>query len=437
MGTTTLTAAASFTNSTTTSASLLTESSAPSIRPSLLLDFANAKSLDPRITFTRASTATRVNEKGLIENVASGAARFDHDMVTGECKGLLIEEQRTNLLTYSEQFDNAAWSKVNATVTANAVTAPDGTLSADKLVEDTATGTHYTGQNQSLSLSTTYTGTYYVKAGERTLCRISTGGDLWSAAAVYIDLSNGTATTYTGTASASTVSITNCGNGWYKCSLTATTGASGAGSRNFLIIPVLSGTTYTYTGDGTSGIYIWGAQLEAGSFATSYIPTTAAAATRIADSAVITGTNFSSWYRQDEGTVFTKFDVSTISANSGVFSISDNTNANYIAQLSGSYVPVFGIMDTSVSQAYISSVPYTPETLNASQYFSATYKKDDFARSSGGLTAASDTLGTIPTVSQLSLGRYGIGYPLNGHISKLAYYPKRLSNTELQVLSQG
>ena len=247
--------------------------SLPLSKPSLLLDFANSRTLDPRITFNRASTATYTDADGLIKTAASGQARFDHNPTTGESLGLLIEEQRTNLLTYSENFDNAAWIKSNITIIANATTAPDGTLTADKLVENTdTTVSHYTGQNCSLSLSTAYTGTYYVKGAERTRCIITTGGDSWLAAGVFIDLSNGTVISYSGTASSATVIITDAGNGWYKCSLTATTGASGAGARNFLVMPVLSGTTSSYTGDGTSGIYIWGAQLEAGAFATSYIP---------------------------------------------------------------------------------------------------------------------------------------------------------------------
>ena len=104
----------------------------PIIRPSLTLDFANSQIFDPRITFTRASSGTRTNERGLIESLASGVPRIDFDPVTLACKGLLVEEQRTNLLTYSEQFDNAAWAKVGTcAVSANAISAPDGTVSAD------------------------------------------------------------------------------------------------------------------------------------------------------------------------------------------------------------------------------------------------------------------------------------------------------------------
>ena len=113
-------------------------------RPSLNLDFINSQIFDPRITFTRVSTATRVNANGLIEVVASGSPRIDFDPVTQVCKGLLIEEQRTNLLTYSENFAlTPAWQKARATISSSVIVAPDGTLTADKLVEDTQTGAHH------------------------------------------------------------------------------------------------------------------------------------------------------------------------------------------------------------------------------------------------------------------------------------------------------
>ena len=83
----------------------------PTVRPTLNLDFAKTKVLDPRITYTRASTATFVGSNGLIQTAASGAARFDHNPTTGESLGLLVEEARTNRVTYSEQFDNAGWAE--------------------------------------------------------------------------------------------------------------------------------------------------------------------------------------------------------------------------------------------------------------------------------------------------------------------------------------
>ncbi len=111
----------------------------PTMRPTLLLDFANSLTVDPRITFTRASTATYFDAAGVLSSAANNVPRIDYDPETLICKGLLIEEARTNLLTYSEQFDNAAWIKSNAniSVTSTNSTSPDGTASADTVTIST------------------------------------------------------------------------------------------------------------------------------------------------------------------------------------------------------------------------------------------------------------------------------------------------------------
>lgn len=232
----------------------------PSVHPVLNLDFANSQSVDPRITFTRASTATRVNSRGLIEAVASGTPRIDYDPITLACRGLLVEESRTNLLTYSQDFDDAAWTKSNSTVRANAATAPDGTLTADKITESAVTNLHAAWKTLSAAtVGSVYTLSVYAKAGERTNLWISGFGEVDS----YFNLLTGAVI------SGATASIQSVGNGWYRCSSVITKTNT---SNDWYVGPANSAPTYSYTGDGTSGIYIWGAQLEAGSFPTSYVP---------------------------------------------------------------------------------------------------------------------------------------------------------------------
>jgi hypothetical protein len=198
------------------------------------------------LTFSRASSATRVQSDGLIEKV------------------------RTNLILYSEQFNDASWSvAVNASVTANATTAPNGTTTADKIVEDTATSQHIIGQTPTSINSVGHTISVYAKAAERSflfLFEDSAGGRN-----AYFDLSNGTIGTLGGSA---TASITSVGNGWYRCSVTYT--ASGTLVR-MRVAPATANGTNSYTGDGTSGIFVWGAQVEVSDFgATDYIATTTA-----------------------------------------------------------------------------------------------------------------------------------------------------------------
>ena len=167
---------------------------------------------------------------------------------------------RRNLLTYSEQFDSAVWTKVNLTVTSNAVTAPDGTLTADKLVESTSPSSHNI-QNATGAPAINGIESIYLKAGERTKVLIY---DAVAAKGVGFDLVAGTTFTVSGISLASTYSMVPAGNGWYRCTLT---GASASDIRVYLCD---ASGNFSYTGDGTSGIYIWGAQLEQGSTATPY-----------------------------------------------------------------------------------------------------------------------------------------------------------------------
>ena len=252
----------------------------PSATPALNLNFVRNNRLDPRLTYSRASTATYVGSDGYIKTAAINEPRFEYDPVSLAPRGLLHEGPRTNLLTYSEQFDNATgWSVTTGapTTLANSIISPDGNLSADKIVEDTTTGLHARSRPYSFISGTTYTYSVYVKAGERTLVRIEGGNSVtWSARTVF-DLSSGTIVTTT----FGTATVQSVGNGWYRCTITGLAGATASTNINHLMID--SGVNTSYTGDGTSGIYLWGAQLEEAFFESSYIPTTSASATRAED----------------------------------------------------------------------------------------------------------------------------------------------------------
>ena len=267
--------------------------------PVLDLNFAALKSLDSRITFARASSGTFINSSGLVETATTNTPRFTHDPVTLASRGLLIESGRTNLLTYSEAINNAAWTHVGGTHSANQTTAPSGELTADLFTENSAASTqHRLLQTPTVASGTTYTVSAFVKRASGTRQFAVTLTTSTAVARVYFNLDTGTV----GTVVAGSGTITAYPNGWYRC--TATGVSDGLTGTTFF--QLCSGTTSgseTYTGDGTSGLYIWGAQLEAGAFATSYIQTTSASASRSADSAVMTGTNFSSWYNQSQGTI--------------------------------------------------------------------------------------------------------------------------------------
>jgi hypothetical protein len=372
-----------------------------------------------------------------VQTVASAyyGPRFDYNPATLAARGLLIEEQRVNLFTNSEVFENAAWVKGNSTVTANATVAPDGTTTADKLVENTATGAHQITQQTAFVSGTSYTWSFYVKAAERSVVRV-----LFPAAAftsnltANFDLATGAWRTGSPTPSpALTLASQDAGNGWYRIAATATATASLNQTILLLMVDTPSGTG-NYTGNGTSGLFIWGAQLEVGSFATSYIPTVASTVTRAPDVAVMTGTNFSSWYNQSEGTMVAFYNTTTAvtSSSLGAFAVSDAT-ANERMQIRRSPSnanATFIVVDGGVQQ-------YNQNVAAASgPYRSAlAYANDDFRGVNNGTLAPADTSGTLPTPTQAEIGfGQGLIY-LNGHVSSITYYATRLTDAQLQALT--
>lgn len=392
------------------------------------------QTLDSRITFTRASTGRFTGSDGLIQSAAINTPRFDYDPVTLVSKGLLIEEQRTNLLLRSEEFDNASWVKSAASITANAVASPDGTTNADKLVEDTANAPHFVRQNVVGVIGTSYTSTVFVKAAERTAATIS-HFDGAAFCGVSIDLSTGVLSAppsdlgMTNALSTSTVSA--FGNGWYRVSVQRTQVTSTTLQTR---VTTQNGSNGSYTGDGTSGVYVWGAQIEAGAFATSYIPTVAATVTRSADIATMTGTNFSSWYNQSEGTLVTQSSNFSTASFPVVVAINDGTASNRINHISST---------TSANRMSVSTGGVVQAEFTFSNYVTNTIvsealalKANDFAGTANAATVGTDTSGTMPTVTQMQLGLQTGGLnALNGHIRYISYYRTRLPNSTLQALT--
>ena len=229
--------------------------------------------------FSRASIGTRVNRDGLIETVQDNIPRIDFSDGEGS---LLLEPQRTNLVTYSEQFEN--WTPENANVTTNATISPDGYLTADAIIEDTSNADHNRAQGILLTAAS-YTGSVFLKKYNTTWCAVyiynPSGG---KGIRHWINLDTLTAGTSAAIGSGITapLMLTDYGNGWVRASITFTADASGW--YLYVANAQTNGGSSSYTGDGTSGFYAWGAQLEAGSYPTSYIPTSGSAVTRVADS---------------------------------------------------------------------------------------------------------------------------------------------------------
>lgn len=397
------------------------------VLPRLELDFTKG-SLDSRITFTRAlNTATRVNASGLVEVVNADTARFDYDPITLACKGLLVEESRTNLTTYSEAFENAAWQRYNSpTVTTNATTAPDGTSTADVLVEPSQESYMPVLFRGGLTDGAVYTLSVYAKKANRDWLFL--GFNYYPVTGAYFNLNTGALGSKG--AQITSHSIQPAGNGWYRCTITWTANSAG----EYMIGGALSDGFYYGTWTGVQSVYIWGAQAEAGAFATSYIPATAGTAvTRNADVAKMTGASFSDWWRSGPNGVVSRWIPSTVSGTRPVVEFDDNTADNAVCLRGNTTNPELYIRAGGSDQAQIDAGTIAANTANK---LAASWAANSCAASNNSGAPGLDGTATLPTVTQARLGSDGTNY-LNGHLQSIEYYGEQFTPANLQVLSSA
>ena len=220
------------------------------------------------LTVVRNTSATRIDENGNIVDVPANVARIDY---SNGSPAILVEPQRTNFVLKSEEFNDVNWTKSELSVSSNVTTSPNGTMNADKIIAKNVLGSHFFRRGTGLTIGTNCTYSIYAKAAENKLIRVGINAGAGTGAT--FDLLTGAITNMTATSAFAQ----NIGNGWYRCIVTG-----GVGS--VLDVYLLSNSgLQSYMGNGTDGIFIWGAQLEAGANDTSYIPTVASAVTRNAD----------------------------------------------------------------------------------------------------------------------------------------------------------
>lgn len=363
--------------------------------------------LNAGVTFTRAlATATRVNASGLIESVAADTARFNHNPITLARLGLLIEETRTNQVEYSQDISQGYWAKTNTQVSAGTITAPDGTSTAQKLEEANTSNIFFLRRDFSVSAGQ-QTMSFFAKKAERSVVWATLDG---GSNVGWFDLNAGTCGITGGVAS-----IQAFPDGWYRCVYTGSTGTT---SNMFVFLGTNATDTYVHTGVVGYGAYIWGLQLEtSASFSTSYIPTSGGTATRNADVAVMTGTNFSNWYNASKGTFRIDF-ISIANGNRPVIAVADNSaNENMIVKTQGA-VPTFEVTDGGSSQASVTAGTVTANTA-AFAYVSYDTNYFGIARPTARQV---DTSGTVPTVDRLRIGADQAGNYANGVIQQIQFW---------------
>jgi hypothetical protein len=410
---------------------------------SLDLQFAADKTLTarkgPTPVFTRASTATFVGSDGLIQSAAVNAPRFDHDPLTLACKGLLIEEGRTNSITDSNAFNT--WTTTGVSVAASSVSTPEGTADAWKVVEDSLLSIHTATRAFTAVSGITYTASVWLKAAENGFAFLGLVGNAFSTfTLISVDLSTGAVTTATGTPfGATSVAYSN---GWWRVSISQT--ATSSTSSNIDIRLSRDGVfaNRSYLGNGVNGMYVYGAQVEAGSFPTSYIPTTTAALARSADVCSITGSDFSGFYNPLEGSLFTSAIFNAPAAyGTGqiLIDINDTTAANRLRYFRNPTSGTAGFANTSAGSLNVVFTGVSTLQSFVAQKYSAGFKLNDYAFYVNNSQVGTDNLGAMlvsPTTMTIGNSSAAIASQYtNGHIAQIRYFRKRLSNQKLQTLT--
>lgn len=373
------------------------------------------------ITFTRASSGGRFNAQGVYEMVPANTPRIDYDPVTGECKGLLIEEQRTNLLTYSSDFTNSFWTKGSGATVVKNVIAPDGTVTGCTITSAGGTPAIYT--TSFVAPANVVSFSIYAKTGgSRPYCQFVVRNDTTSTKVTATSFNSAT-----GVVDSGNWKSTHVGNGWYRLSTTVSSGIT-AGNA----IRVYAGAIGDLSPAGESWI-VWGAQLEAGPFSTSYIPTSGSQVTRAADVASIN--TLSPWFNASEGCFYV--DVSSEWGNDNrdhqILGIVGSAHGvQGIARFSGGSLQIH---DGTSYRALPNSLFNTP----GSRKVAVSYRNGETASPAaineidGNYTSDGSV---FDAATAIGLGRTASGSNAwGGHIRKLRYFPKRLDNATLQALT--
>ena len=385
--------------------------------------------------FSRSGGATRINSQGLIETVADGVSRLNYPLIDGKvvgCPSHLLEPQSTNLIQYSEDFSNAYWTKARLTETSNSVISPYGTLNASKIFGDGSNSWKYINRNGFSLINTNYyTFSVFAKADTLNYIQLIASG---ATAENYqnFDLLNGVIGSGSGVFNAKIEAFVN---GWYKCSMTVLATST---ATTDLFINLADSATMSRAGSflTSDGLYIFGTQLEQGSYPTSYIPSLIGSqTTRSAETATNSGD--ADTFNDSEGVLMAEIsgfvdtdDYRMISINAG-----DSANTLFIGLRNDTGNAYFYLIRGQVIQAnYISDVNAT----NTNLKLALKYKENDVSFYVNGIKLYEDTSATmISGLNQLEFnyGNANGGYPFHGNTKQIQYFDSALNDSDLEKLT--
>jgi hypothetical protein len=397
--------------------------------------------ISPLLTVTRASTKYILSAANVLASFATDVAALAWNS-SATLLGLYVEPAATNLLLQSQTFDNASWTDVGTPVTtANAAVAPDGTTTAETIQDDSAAASE--GERQTVAVAndgTTYCASVYIKATGApsvypALNLRFTGG---SAVDVYVVLNTQTgATTTNGSGIVASGAVSQ--GGYWRLYIAVANNTSGNTSCLVTILPA-----YNSDGTGTSAVAavgtqtVWGAQLEARAFPTSYIPTTTVAVTRAADAISVSSISTALGFSATEGTLYCEFSMPYVEASAAtgrvVWELNDTTtNERMTLRMVAAATDVDVIVvDGGVTQADIDG---PAPVANTALKTAVAWRANDIVFYASGASQGADASATLPTMTKIQVGTNSGGSYLGGHIKNLRYYPRRLSAAELATLT--
>jgi hypothetical protein len=386
--------------------------------------------------FTRSGSATRINSQGLIETVGSGVSRLNYPMIDGVVSGCphhILEPQRTQLVQYSEDFSQSYWIKSRTTVSANNIISPDGTLNADKIIETTDSGLHAVSKTFTVVSGVSHTVSVFIKKGTNKFFQILFGtNNVTNNPYVNFDVNQGVFENN----GITSVDVKYFGNGWYRCSATVTTAST---SLTYFISPIQSisdSRASSFTGSVNNNIYIYGAQLEQGSYPTSYIPNygTAAGVTRSAETA--TGSGDADTFNDSEGVLMAE--ISALANDSSIegISISDGSSSNRVVMFKWNSSNTVKVRVASGGFNYVDENITVSDVTNIMK-IAVKYKQNDFSIFINGFELFTEPTGSTPIgLDSLQFNSDGLGgAPFYGNAKQLQYFDSALTDNELETLT--
>lgn len=405
--------------------------SPPLSRPQALFDFAGSGIIDPRLTFTRASTATRTNKLGYIETVPSGIPRIDYNPITGAIRGVLIEQQSTNLFLNSSTF--SSWILLGASIGDSSEKSPRDII-AKKITESLVNETHQVYSAVSVVSGSYYSVSIYAKSAERNHIRISLQSSAFGDNYAVFNVSTGIVESSYGISA----KITQAKNGFFRCSLSAMCISTRSANCSFVLLQSAGGPV-VYTGNGVSGLLISDAQWEESYSPTSYIPTTTAQVTRAADSLSLQSLAFTRAINATECAIYIDYEINAAAwpASSPVIAcLSNNSGTGEASGIILSASQAGLSLDATVSSASQAALSIAAGSQSGAHRVAFSYKTDGFALSADNTAPTTDSSGSIPSLTRLDIGSAIGARHFNGHIKRVAVFPRYADSTIIQSITQ-